>query len=179
MTKDEAKIEVNGEELTLKRVKVSQADTLLDLALRLTEYFIQMCLLCLGGPVARCMHPPGKCKRLAALNSKRKEENLQPISISEDGEINWVNQAPTLDVQETLRTLMAEVASLKAEVKALKEAGVTTPSYAEATKSKDKPKEEKAKGDEQKAEGSGSKGKKSGRGRGTGRGGRKGGVTTD
>jgi hypothetical protein len=126
MTSDEAKIEVDGEELLLKRVKVSQADTLLVLALRLTEYFIQMCLLCLGDPVVRCMHPPEKCKRLATLNSKRKKENLQPISISKDNEINWVNQAPTLDIQETLRTLMAEVASLKAEVKALKEAGVTT-----------------------------------------------------
>ncbi|KAG2740672.1 hypothetical protein P692DRAFT_20822845 [Suillus brevipes Sb2] len=104
MTSDEAKIEVDGEELLLKRVKVQM-----------------------------------------------------------DSKINWVNQAPTLDVQETLRILMTEVASLKTEVKALKEAGVTTLSYTKTIKDKDKPKEEKFKGDEQKAEGSGSKRKKSGR----------------
>ncbi|KAG1733756.1 hypothetical protein EDB19DRAFT_1830870 [Suillus lakei] len=169
MTQDSAMIKVGDEELSLKRVKTDRID-------------IQMCLLCLGGPVARSMHPQSKCKRLVALNNKRKEENMQPISITEDGEISWINQPPTLDVQESLRTLMTlvgKVASLEAEVKALKEAKVTTnPTYAETTKGKDKPKVDKPKAEEQKDEGSDSRGKKSGRGRGSGRGGRRGGVPT-
>jgi len=43
-----------------------------------------------------------------------------PISMSEDGEIIWVNEAPVLDVQKALRTLMDRVAILEAESKARK-----------------------------------------------------------
>jgi hypothetical protein len=61
------------------------------------------------------------------LNSKRKEENLMPISISEDGEITWVNEPPVLDVQEVLRNLMDRVAILEAESKARKVAETPSP----------------------------------------------------
>ncbi|OAX34635.1 hypothetical protein K503DRAFT_868791 [Rhizopogon vinicolor AM-OR11-026] len=113
MTLDEAQIEVGEEKLSIKRVK--------------------MCLLCLGGPMARCMHPPSKCKRLALLNSKRKEENLMPISISEDGEITWVNEPPKVDLQEAVRFLMGKVAEMDTEIKTLK-ARIPPPTVVEEPK---------------------------------------------
>lgn len=43
-----------------------------------------------------------------------------PISMTEDGEITWVNEAPVLNVQEALRSLMDRVTVLEAELKARK-----------------------------------------------------------
>jgi len=119
------------------------------------------------------MHPPSKCKRLALLNSKRKEENLMPISMSEDGEITWVNEPPVLDVQEALRSLMDRVAVLEAESKARKVAETPPP-----VKVKEEPKapttEQPTVGFIARGRGRGNRG-----GRGNGRGGRGRGTTTN
>jgi hypothetical protein len=120
------------------------------------------------------MHPPSKCKRLALLNSKRKEENLKPISMSEDGEITWVNEPPVLDVQESIRNLMDRVAVLEAESKARKVAETPPPIIEEPKAPKSEQQGHATVSSVARGRGRGTRGS-----RGTGRGGRGRGSTTN
>jgi hypothetical protein len=64
---------------------------------------------------------PNRCERLSTINRVKEKKNLQPISISKDGEITWVNKTLLLNVQGTFKSLLNKVTSLKAEIKALEE----------------------------------------------------------
>jgi hypothetical protein len=140
---------------------------------------VQLCPLCLGIPLAKAEHSPDHCGRLKFLNQKRTKDNLQEVKITPQG-VTWVNAPPELDVQPTLHSLLEEnkvlkqgVSNLETKVEALttklEEAiKALTPKADQQPSQSKKPQKE-----QEKQEGSGQKGN---RGRGTGRGGRRGGA---
>ncbi|KAF9219910.1 hypothetical protein BS17DRAFT_769639 [Gyrodon lividus] len=132
-----------------------------------------LCPLCLGLPLAKAEHLPQKCDRLKLLNQKRAKDNLQEVKIT-NGVITWVDVPPELEVQATLHSLTAENKELKQKVNNLElKVEELTGKLEEVIRNSKSDKVNQQQEGQKKHESSANKGN---RGKGSGRGGRRGGA---